>query len=199
MPQEKKLHKTVTNALVALGSNKNLSKTTRSVTLRTALTLITGESLSVTGLSPFYQTPAFPAGAGPDFVNAAARIETTLAPDELLARLHAAEAELGRERRERWAARVIDIDLLAYGDLVLPDRATFRHWADLPLAEQMTRAPEGLILPHPRMQDRAFVLVPLADVAPDWRHPVLGRTVAEMLADLPAAARAEVRALPAEG
>jgi len=75
---------------------------------------------------------------------------------------------------------------------VLPDPAGFRHWLDLPPEAQSREAPDRLILPHPRMQDRAFVLVPLADVAPDWRHPVLGRTVTQMRDALPAGLLAEV-------
>ena len=81
------------------------------------------------------------------------------------------------------------------GGTVLPDRQTYAEWRDLPLERQMREAPDTLILPHPRMQDRAFVLVPLADIAPGWRHPVSGRTVAQMLADLPDERRDEVRAL----
>ena len=70
-----------------------------------------------------------------------------------------------------------------------------RRWQELPAAEQATLAPDQLNLPHPRLQDRAFVLVPLLDVAPDWRHPLSGRSVAEMLASLPDSEIAEVKPL----
>jgi 2-amino-4-hydroxy-6-hydroxymethyldihydropteridine diphosphokinase len=82
------------------------------------------------------------------------------------------------------------------GDLVLPDAATQARWRGLDAAAQRSLAPDRLILPHPRMQERAFVLVPLADVAPGWRHPVLGYSVEEMLGALPEAARTEVVPLP---
>jgi 2-amino-4-hydroxy-6-hydroxymethyldihydropteridine diphosphokinase len=68
---------------------------------------------------------------------------------------------------------------------VLPDAATYQRWRDLPMAQQRSEAPDQLILPHPRLHERAFVLVPLCDVAPDWVHPVSGLSVAEMCAALP--------------
>lgn len=100
---------------------------------------------------------------------------------------------MGRERVSRWGQRTLDIDLLAYGEAILPDSEGFQHWLDLSVEEQSKRAPEQLILPHPRIQDRAFVLVPLAEIAPDWRHPVLARTAVQMRDDLNAEDVAQVK------
>ena len=148
-----------------------------------------------TRASRLYISPAFPAGSGPDYINAAACFETHLPASEILQNLHQIEEELGRRRGERWAARVMDLDLLGVGQEVLPNLETHAKWRTLPLEEQMQRAPDGLILPHPRLQERAFVLKPLAEIAPEWVHPVLGSTVGQMLADLPEDQCAEVAAL----
>ena len=165
-------------------------------TLAIALRLLDGESVCVTSVSRVFRTPAWPPGSGPDFANAAAIVETTLPPEALLARLHAVEAELGRIRTVRWGARAIDLDLLAYGDRIAPDEATLRHWIDLQAEAQAREAPGVLLLPHPRLQDRGFVLVPLADVAPDWRHPLHGVTVREMLDRLGPDASEGIEVLP---
>ena len=118
-------------------------------------------------------------------MNAAVFLEAKFDPAAMLSILHQVEAEMGRERVQRWGQRTLDLDLIASADLVLPDLKTHQYWRDLPLEQQINEAPNQLVLPHPRMQDRAFVLVPLADVAPDWVHPVLKRSVLQMLDDLP--------------
>lgn len=141
--------------------------------------------------SRWYRTPAWPPGSGPDYVNGAAELEAAAAPEAVLATLHAVEARLGRRRGQRWGPRVCDLDLVASGAEVRPDAATLRAWIARTGAAQL-EPPPGLLLPHPRLQERAFVLVPLAEIAPDWRHPVLGRTAGELAAGLTAAARAEV-------
>jgi 2-amino-4-hydroxy-6-hydroxymethyldihydropteridine diphosphokinase len=164
-------------------------------TLLRAFDVLADSGLSVVAISPFYMTPCFPAGAGPDYVNAAAVLSGLQDPKEMLKALHDVEATLGRTRETRWGQRTLDLDLIGVADLILPDLATYRDWCDLPLSDQIRRTPDQLILPHPRMQDRAFVLIPLADIAPDWIHPVSGLSVRQMLDALPEADKSAVRRL----
>ncbi len=180
---------------MALGSNLQTTTRTSLEMVNEALELFAGAAIRITQKSQWYSAPAFPVGSGPDYVNGVVEIESALTAKAILAALHNIESALGRTRPKRWAARVLDLDLLALGAEVAPNQAEFARWTGLPLAAQMQAAPEGLILPHPRLQDRAFVLKPWAEIAPDWRHPVLGHTVAEMLAALPAEARGEIRPL----
>ena len=183
-------------ALIALGSNQHSPAGSPTRTLEAALARLDAlAGLSQRRVSRFFSTPAFPLGAGPDYINAAATFETTLDPHALLQHLHQVESGLSRSRKTRWAARTIDLDLLGLGPTVIPDRVTWRQWYDLPPSRQPEVAPDQLILPHPRLQDRGFVLVPLAEIAPDWRHPVLNRTVAEMLDALPACALNDITPL----
>ncbi len=190
--------KTVQEFLVAFGGNLPSVVGGVPETLNAALNQLVQNNAEIRAKSRLYHTPCFPEGAGPDYVNAVALVAAKLSADDMLVMLHDVEEAFGRARAQmsqRWSGRVLDLDLLAMGDAVRADLAGFRAWYDLPLKEQMQRAPEGLILPHPRLSERGFVLVPLAEVAPDWRHPVLGQTAAELCAALPDAARQEVRPL----
>mgnify|MGYP005985544243 CR=1 FL=1 len=146
-------------------------------------------------MSGFYQTPAFPKESGPDFVNCVAKATTELSAEDVLAVLHKVEAEFGRTRDKRWEARVLDLDLIDYAGEIAPDQTVHAAWRNMALEDQMRRAPEQMILPHPRVQDRPFVLVPMWDVAPDWVHPVTDVSMTDMLAQFSAAELAEIQLL----
>lgn len=185
-------HKRYTKALVALGSNVAAEMGDPPHIVAAAFRAIETTDIEVESASRLFSTPCIPAGAGPDYINAAAVLRTTLSANELLDHLHDIERRFERRREVRWGARTLDLDLIDFGGIVAPDLETWRQWADLPFERQASLTPDRLILPHPRLQDRAFVLLPLADVAPDWVHPVLGRSVAEMCAGLTEAQRSGI-------
>jgi 2-amino-4-hydroxy-6-hydroxymethyldihydropteridine diphosphokinase len=151
--------------LIALGANLPSDAGGPRNTCEAALTMMGEQAITVDRRSRWYRSAPVPASSQPWFVNGVVSVTTALAADALLTRLLDIEMRLGRTRGERWAARVIDLDLLAYRGMVC--------------------ATSALELPHPRLHERAFVLLPLADVAPTWRHPVLGKRVGGLIEDLP--------------
>lgn len=181
-----------TNCLIALGSNQEWEGVTSIDLVQRSVSELSKNDLIISKVSRLFRTPCFPLGSGPDFVNAALQLKTTLQPEQLLSVLHDIEAKLGRVRIRRWGSRTLDIDLLSYGNKILPDIDTFFSWHDLQFNLQQKTSPRQLILPHPRLHERAFVLAPLIDIAPEWKHPVLGKTVSEMFDALPEKAREEL-------
>ena len=179
-------------AAIALGANLPSVAGDPALTLGQAMIFMQNEGLLIRAVSRFFRTPCFPAGQGPDYVNATVVVSTEVPVPDILAKLNRIEHEFGRARTQRWGMRTLDLDILAIDHLILPDVATQRHWMDLSADVQKRAVPDQLIVPHPRLQDRAFVLVPMADVAPDWVHPVLHKSVVEMRDQLPAGDRAGI-------
>ena len=160
--------------LIALGANLPSPAGGPKETIRAALASLAARGIPVERQSRFYTSEAWPNRSDPPFVNAVASVRTLLRPADLLGVLHAVEASFGRKRERRNAPRTLDLDLIDYDGRV---------------------ETAGVERPPPRVADRLFVLLPLRDVAPAWRHPVGGRTVSELIA---AAPPAEVTPLPAD-
>ena len=134
-------------------------------TLTAALAALEREGIDILAHSGWYRSEPVPPSSQPWFVNAVESVATELGASELLAKLQTVETRFGRVRGERNAARILDLDLLDYKSTVVHTRS--------------------LVLPHPRLHERRFVLVPIAEIAPSWRHPVFGLTAVELLAWLP--------------
>jgi 2-amino-4-hydroxy-6-hydroxymethyldihydropteridine diphosphokinase len=151
--------------LIALGANMPSRVGPPTETLKAALATLGEKGVAILKVSSFIETEAWPDPTDPPFTNAVASLQTALQPLALLELLHGIETAFGRVRSRPNAPRPLDLDLLAHGGTVLTGA--------------------GLILPHPRLVERRFVLQPLAEIAPDWRHPITSLTPGEMLARLP--------------
>jgi 2-amino-4-hydroxy-6-hydroxymethyldihydropteridine diphosphokinase len=160
------------NILIALGSNRRHGRFGSPAGVVDAAVAALGEAgFVVVRRSRIHATAAFGPG-GRSYANAVVAVASELALPEVLVRLKASERAFGRRGGRRWGARVLDLDILGQGDAVLPSRLGWRG------------ARAGLVVPHPGTALRRFVLDPLVEVAPGWRHPVLGATVRQLRARL---------------
>lgn len=157
MPQQKAKSNRLFKVAIALGSNQGDSLSILENAL-TELDKIPG--ITLISRSNWYQTKAI-GPIQPDYLNGCAILEVNLTPEELLSKLLEVEAKFGRVRTLKWGPRTLDLDLLLYGDIILET--------------------PSLQIPHPRMYQRAFVLVPLAEIAPDWIDPVSQKAIASLL------------------
>jgi len=167
--------------LILIGIGANLPSPRHGpprATCGAALESLSNAGLTIAARSRWYKSAPVPVSDQPWFVNAVAQVKTAMAPEALMGLLLNTEEALGRSRTEPNAPRTVDLDLLAYGEATLPP-------------EGGAKGALGLIVPHPRMFERAFVLLPLRDIAPNWHHPVLGFGMDEMIANLPEGQRFE--------
>jgi 2-amino-4-hydroxy-6-hydroxymethyldihydropteridine diphosphokinase len=151
---------------IALGANLAGRFASPAAAMESAIDALQGPEIALISRSRLYRSAAWPDPSDPEFVNAVIAVETALEPAALLARLHALEAEFGRERRQTNAPRTLDLDIIDY-------------------AGRVSAPGDSPTLPHPRIADRAFVLLPLAEIAPGWRHPVTGAAIAGLIGALP--------------
>ena len=150
--------------VIALGANLPSRAGAPRATLKAALDELSAQGVRIAEVSFYYISKAWPEPSDPPFVNAVARLETRLSPSQLMGLLHHTEKSFGRVRSAKNAPRTLDLDLVDHDGRI------------------ETGPPQ---LPHPRLTSRAFVLVPLSEIAPHWRHPASGQTVTELIAALP--------------
>jgi 2-amino-4-hydroxy-6-hydroxymethyldihydropteridine diphosphokinase len=150
--------------LVGLGSNQPSTQGSPWETVEWALLQLDNAPLRLVAASTLIETPPFGKTDQPDYINAVAHIETVLGARALLLHLQKLELAAGRVRRERWGPRTLDLDIIDFNGTVMSE--------------------DGLSLPHPGVAERRFVLEPIAEIAPRWRHPVTGLRAAEMLTKL---------------
>ncbi|MDP3633128.1 2-amino-4-hydroxy-6-hydroxymethyldihydropteridine diphosphokinase [Phenylobacterium sp.] len=149
--------------IVALGGNMAGDYGSSEALLEAALARFAQAGLPVVARSSWWNSAAWPDPTANEYRNGVALVETKLAPLQALHTLFSIEAEFGRVRSEKNAPRTLDLDLIAYGRAVV--------------------AADDLVLPHPRAHERLFVMGPLAEIAPGWRHPTLGKTARDLAAD----------------
>jgi len=158
------------SVVVAMGGNLAFQGQPVQAVMQAALERLAEAGLAPIARSGWWRSAAWPDPSEPPYLNAVALVDTALDPREVMAALQRVETAFGRERGRPNAARTLDLDLIAHGRRVIDE--------------------PGLTVPHPRAAERRFVMGPLAEIAPDWRHPVLGETAKELAARAPVGADA---------
>lgn len=164
--------------LVGLGANLTSVYGEPTTVLEGALAIMPAFGISVRRRSSWYRTPAISPYVQPPYVNGVVAVEAAVPPAALLDALHRIEALFGRVRRVRWGERTLDLDLLDFNGRVVPAKG--------PRGPEAGLGALPLALPHPGLAERGFVLVPLLEMVPEWRHPVSGEGAARLLERLQA-------------
>ena len=167
-PRQGRLKESAVLILIGIGANLPSPRHGEPrKTCEAALDAMAGAGIGIAGRSRWYRSAPVPMSSQPWYVNGVIAAGTALTPGPLMAALRGIETDFGRTRGKANEARLLDLDILAYGGMVSDDGGN------------------GIILPHPRLHERAFVLLPLRELAPDWRHPVTRRTIDALITDLP--------------
>lgn len=163
------------SVFIGLGANMSSPYGPPKATLSAALQAFPEQHIRVLNVSRWYASPAYPDPSAPPFTNSVAKVATDLSPPQLLRVLHDLERHFGRIRRAQWEPRPVDLDILDYDGLCSP-------------ADRVEGYPD---IPHPRMTERAFVLFPLQELAPNWRDPRSGQSIISLIQALPSDQTAE--------
>ena len=167
--------------LIALGSNLETQNLSRLEIINKAIEYFSQLNIILIKVSSFWESRSYPDKSQPDFINAVSEVHSELNPYQILYALKNIEKKMGRKNKTRWGNRVLDLDIIGSGSIILPNNFEFNKWLKMPLKKQIKIQPDELILPHPRIQDRLFVLRPLNEVDPYWTHPVLNKTPLELI------------------
>tara|TARA_A100001011_G_C14230709_1_gene808672 strand:+ start:471 stop:1097 length:627 start_codon:yes stop_codon:yes gene_type:complete len=176
-----KLFVTMTKYLIALGSNLETEKLQKLEIIKKALIAFSNFNMKLIKVSSFWESRSYPDESQPNFINAVSEVYSELNPYEILNELKKIEKMFGRKTSKIWGNRVLDLDILSSGSIILPNLDIFNMWLKMPFSLQISNQSKVLILPHPRIQDRLFVLQPLSEVNPDWIHPVLKKNAQELI------------------
>ena len=179
--------------LISCGANISGPFGKPSETLTIVLDEFEQRNLKVVNKSALYSSLAFPDPQEPKYLNRCLELKVDVKAAEVLTLLKQIEIRMGRRAGSRWGSRSCDLDLLSFAGQVCPNKKVFDYWYRMTLEKQIIEKPTVILLPHPRLQDRAFVLKPLMEFAAEWTHPVLNLSVREMYNSLSRADKESVK------